>query len=312
MNWFRVPSFLAKEYREDRAATDQEAWLEVLGRWHGGEDVSCNRLAEILHWGKGRTMRFLPQVARWANANGGTVPPRWQNCTERTALRTESGPETDRTTDRPDTGATSHVLEQRTGNGPHTSTKADRKRTGSNSSPEREEKEQIREESEGEAQVVVETPTAPTQTIIGPQATVILPEPPLVESPLLSLLASSGMPMGQAASVARKFLEAGITSPVCEEAMVLDEFDLGRLAGPHKGRVVVAFRRAGWLPPKERRHQTIPALPPGLKVIDEKGNPIASPSSARSTKSEKAIDALQQRRSTIQEEESDGQRNISH
>lgn len=153
--------------------------------------------------------------------------------------------------------------------------------------------------------------SATTQTIIGSQATVILPEPPLVESPLLSLLASSGMPMGQAASVARKLLEAGITSPTCEEAMVLDEWDLGRLAGPHKGRVVVAFRRAGWLPPKER-HQRISAMPAGLKVIDEKGNPIASPSSPRSTKSEKAIDALQQRRSTIQEEESDGQRNISH
>ena len=125
----------------------------------------------------------------------------------------------------------------------------------------------------------------PTQTITGPQATVVLPEPPLVESPLLSLLASSGMPMGQAASVARKLLEAGITSPTCEEAMVLDEWDLGRLAGPHKGRVVVAFRRAGWMPPKERRHQTIPALPSGLKVIDEKGNPIGVTQPA--TKAEK-------------------------
>jgi hypothetical protein len=40
----------------------------------------------------------------------------------------------------------------------------------------------------------------------------------------------------------------------------LDEFDLGRIVGSqHKGRVIAAFRRAGWLPPKERR--SIPALP---------------------------------------------------
>lgn len=256
MNWFRVPSFLAKEFREDRPATDLEAWVEVLGRWNGGEDISANRLAEILHWGKGRTIRFLPQVARWANANGATVPARWANCTERTAHRTESGPETDRTPDRSDVATTSAINEQRTGNGPHMSTETDRKRTGSNSSPEREEKEEREEKGEGE-------PPRMSTTIRGAQATIVLPEPPAAESPLLSLLASSGMPMGQAAAVARKFLEAGVTSPTCEEAMVLDEFDLGRLAGPHKGRVVVAFRRAGWTPPKERRKVSA-ALPQQL------------------------------------------------
>ena len=114
----------------------------------------------------------------------------------------------------------------------------------------------------------------PTQTIHGPQATVVLPDPAPQESPLLALLASSGMPMGQAASVARKLLEVGITSPGCPEMEALDEFDLGRIVGTQKGRVIAALRKAGWLPPKERRQQGIPALPPGLKVLDEKGNPI--------------------------------------
>ena len=47
---------------------------------------------------------------------------------------------------------------------------------------------------------------APVQVIQGTQATVVIPAEPVVESPLLILLSSSGMPVGQAASVARKLV----------------------------------------------------------------------------------------------------------
>jgi hypothetical protein len=87
----------------------------------------------------------------------------------------------------------------------------------------------------------------------------VLPEPPAEESLLLALLASSGMPMGQASSVVRKLLEVGITSLDCPQMEPLDEFDLGRIVGTQKGRVVAAFRKAGWAPPKERK--SIPAMP---------------------------------------------------
>jgi hypothetical protein len=97
------------------------------------------------------------------------------------------------------------------------------------------------------------------QVIHGTQATVVLSEPPAEEGPLLELLASSGLTIGQAFTVARKLLEAGIHSPTDEAAAVYDEFSLGNLVGnQHKGKVIPAFRRAGWLPPKERRQATPP------------------------------------------------------
>jgi hypothetical protein len=113
------------------------------------------------------------------------------------------------------------------------------------------------------------------------------------------------MPMGQAASVARKLLEVGITSLDCREMEPLDEFDLGRIVGTQKGRVVAAFRKAGWAPPKERRQQGIPALPPGLKVLDEKGNPIGvtPPTTKQEKKAMEDDDWLEALRSSIKKEE---------
>ena len=113
--WFRVPGWLGGRYRENRPATDGEAWIELLGRWHQGEDVSLCDLCKTLQWGKGRVMRLHADVGAWATDNGGTIPARIGKRTKsdqkRTAQRTgsdqeqpalsaASGPETDRTRDQ--------------------------------------------------------------------------------------------------------------------------------------------------------------------------------------------------------------------
>ena len=113
--WFRVPGWLGGRYRENRPATDGEAWIELLGRWHQGEDVSLCDLCKTLQWGKGRVMRLHADVGAWATDNGGTIPARMGKRTKsdqkRTAQRTgsdqeqpallaASGPETDRTRDQ--------------------------------------------------------------------------------------------------------------------------------------------------------------------------------------------------------------------
>jgi len=113
--WFRVPGWLGGRYRENRPATDGEAWIELLGRWHQGEDVSLCDLCKTLQWGKGRVMRLHADVGAWAAENGGTIPARIGKRTKsdqkRTAQRTgsdqeqpallaASGPETDRTRDQ--------------------------------------------------------------------------------------------------------------------------------------------------------------------------------------------------------------------
>ena len=119
--WFRVPGWLGGRYRENRPATDGEAWIELLGRWHQGEDVSLCDLCKTLQWGKGRVIRLHADVRAWAVENGAVVPTRvadrqrtgngphtgpgepaakLDNPTaadrKRTAHRTEIGPETDR------------------------------------------------------------------------------------------------------------------------------------------------------------------------------------------------------------------------
>ena len=110
--WFRVPGWLGGKYRENRPATEAEAWIELLGRWHQGEDVSLCELCSALQWGKGRVIRLHAAAAEWALANGATVPARLHSGPKtdrkRTAQRTgpdqeqpalsaASGPETDRT-----------------------------------------------------------------------------------------------------------------------------------------------------------------------------------------------------------------------
>jgi len=110
--WFRVPGWLGGKYRENRPATEAEAWIELLGRWHQGEDVSLCELCSALQWGKGRVIRLHAAAAEWALANGATVPARIHSGPKtdrkRTAQRTgpdqeqpalsaASGPETDRT-----------------------------------------------------------------------------------------------------------------------------------------------------------------------------------------------------------------------
>ena len=93
--WFRVPAWVGGRYRENRPATDAEAWVEILGRWHQGEDVSLGELCGVLQWGKGRVIRLHAAAAEWAAANGATVP-----------ARIHSGPKTDRKRTAQRTGPT--------------------------------------------------------------------------------------------------------------------------------------------------------------------------------------------------------------
>ena len=97
------------------------------------------------------------------------------------------------------------------------------------------------------------------QTIHGTQATIVLPEPPSEESPLLELLINAGMAGGYAAQVATKLVDAGITDP---RTASVDEFDLGRIVGSaRKNLTIQAMRAGGWLPPSERRQRGSSAMP---------------------------------------------------
>jgi hypothetical protein len=261
VNWFRVPSHIILMEPDEAAA-----WLWLLGMWHAGHAPRHNEIRRHLGWGAGRVQKFIPKVEKWAAEAGAAMPPgvaeQFRSSCGAVAeqLRSNTGAGETKTN-----AVNSKAPEQQRSD---TGAGAEQERSDSrarNSSAQKRERREEEREKKGEE---------PTQTIHGPQATVVLPEPPPEESPLLALLASSGMPMGQAAAVARKLLEVGIVSLDCPEMEALDEWDLGRIVGTQKGRVIAAFRKAGWLPPKERRQQGIPALPPGLKVLDEKGNPI--------------------------------------
>ena len=130
--WFRVPSFLAKELCGDHKATEAEAWMELLGCWHIGLDLSACEFQRKTAWSKQKTLEFMPKAARWALENGANVPARWQNLkTDRATDRKPTGlqtgqnqveptkpesirPETDRATDRIPTGANSSREETET------------------------------------------------------------------------------------------------------------------------------------------------------------------------------------------------------
>lgn len=275
--WFRVPAFLAKELCGDHKATDAEAWVELLGLWHLGHDVSACELQRRLQWSKQKTLEFMPKVARWANENGAAVPPRWTNC------------KTDRAPDRKPTGLLTGPIQVEAGkpdnDRPVSDRATDRFPTAANSSAVEETQTQKRQEEKRERA----------------RAT-----PPPEPSPLMALLMGAGMAGGYAAAAARALADAGVTDPTA--ATDLDEFDLGRIVGPaRKALVIKAFRGAGWVPPKERR--AAPAMPRPV-VITEDGARVDPAGPVRPlSKSEAMIEALQQLK---REGGRDGQRIRNH
>jgi hypothetical protein len=128
MNWFRVPTFIAGRLHGDHVATENEAWADLLGRWHLGEDVSACAFAEATCWGKGRVLKFMPKVAEWATGAGADVPKRWRadrnadqdrtaqasNATENEPTQSEtSGPETDRSANQDRTASRARSSSER-------------------------------------------------------------------------------------------------------------------------------------------------------------------------------------------------------
>ena len=247
MNWFRVPSHIIHMEPAEAAA-----WLWLLGMWHAGHAPRHNEIRRHLGWGAGRVQAFLPKVGKWASEAGASMPPEVAE-----QFRSSSGAVAEQL--RSSSGAGEASIKAGKSKAPEqhrsaTGAVAEQQRSDSRAGD-------LLKEVDHRSEDLERGGEAPVQTIHGTQATVVIPAEPVVESPLLSLLTSSGMAMGQAAGVARKLLEAGITSPTCQQAMAVDAFDLGRMVGSqHKGRVVVAFREAGWFPPNER--QSVSAMPP--------------------------------------------------
>lgn len=99
MNWFRVPAFVACRLHGDHVATEYEAWTDLLGRWHMGEDVSACAFAEATKWGKGRVLKFMPKVAEWAIEAGADLPKRWR--ADRSAVQDRTAHASSATEDEP-------------------------------------------------------------------------------------------------------------------------------------------------------------------------------------------------------------------
>jgi hypothetical protein len=135
MNWFRVPAFLGGRLHGDHVATEPEAWIDLLGRWSLGEDVSACAFADATCWGKGRVLKFMPKAAEWAIANGGTLPRRW--AADRNA-------DQDRTVMR--TGPTSDEPDESTPTGPLSDRNADQDRTVSHARVPPAERDEIKTE----------------------------------------------------------------------------------------------------------------------------------------------------------------------
>ena len=90
--WFRVPSWIGGRLSGDHVATDAEAWVDLLGRWHQGEDISICAFQRATGWGKSRTLAFMPKVAEWAVCSGASVPSSWsKKVSDRQADQNQTG-----------------------------------------------------------------------------------------------------------------------------------------------------------------------------------------------------------------------------
>jgi hypothetical protein len=233
----------------DHVATDAEAWVDLLGRWHQGEDVSACAFQRAAGWGKGRVLAFMPKVAIWAVDAGASVPKAWL---DRVSDRPTDRKRTDIRTD-----ADKDVPALSDSNGPETDRASDRKRTASCAGDpiKRSDKTEIRSEGEGAA--------PPPQTGVsdrkfGPSPEPVQPSPEVASSEMLPLLMAAGLNLGAASGVCRKLAEASVLVP--RDADPLDEFDLGRIVGSdRKAATIKALRAGGWLPPKERAE--VPDIP---------------------------------------------------
>ena len=74
MSWARVPTWLSRRAPTDRAASDVEAWTDLLCRWQEGENPGPRELMRAWTWGAGRTSAFIEKARTWALENGARCP----------------------------------------------------------------------------------------------------------------------------------------------------------------------------------------------------------------------------------------------
>lgn len=72
--WFRVPVSLAKNLDGSRKATTDEATVDLLGRWHLGENPSIYILRRAWRWSADRVIALRRKLGAWARAVGAYVP----------------------------------------------------------------------------------------------------------------------------------------------------------------------------------------------------------------------------------------------
>lgn len=314
--WYRVPQWIGGRLTGDHVATDAEAWVDLLGRWHQGEDVSACAFQKATAWGKGRVLAFMPKVAVWAAEAGASMPKSWS---DRVADRP-----TDRKRTEHRTNENKDVPAKKVDVGPETDRASDRKRTASCARDPFKREEEIKIERGGEEPPPLNPPKAhapadPGRMSIGrkpaPEQGVsevkfgpsISPPPKTEEtqeSPLLPLLVNAGMNLGAASAVINAFRLASVLT--LTDAATLDEWDLGRIVGINrKVATVKAFRSGGWVPPKERRTGPSAMPPSGAgTVLDADGRVLPAQVVVKASKKDGIMSELQR---LAAEEVSDGQ-----
>jgi hypothetical protein len=193
-----VPPWIGGRLHGDHVARDEEAWVDLLARWHQGDDVSMCAFAEACKWSKGKTMRFMPLVAAWARENGATLPDRWADA-----------PVADQSSDRKRTTHVTAPTEEQPAqsviNGPESDQSSDRKRTASRARDLLSEREEIesREDPDDRAAPAARPQQAPLIPGVAPTPKPPKPEPaPKADKPTKLPKADKPKVHGYKASIA--------------------------------------------------------------------------------------------------------------
>jgi hypothetical protein len=136
--------------------------------------------------------------------------------------------------------------------GPETDRASDRKRTASCAGDPFKRSEKIEIRGEGEGGVPPLKQEQGVQDVgFGPKSHRQGPSPEVEASELLPLLVNAGLNLGAASGVINALRIASVLT--VDDAVSLDEFDVGRIVGSsRKAPTIKALRAGGWLPPKER------------------------------------------------------------
>ena len=98
--WFRVPAWIGGRMNGGAPATEEQAWVDLLGRWHQGEDPGIKAMMRAWGWGAGRTTNHIKAVAAWAISNGAFLPERYRNASGTPAERPDPGSKPDSNDER--------------------------------------------------------------------------------------------------------------------------------------------------------------------------------------------------------------------